>query len=385
MPVTLKVLFVEDSELDTQLMVHELEKAGYRPAWRRVEDRAALETALAQPGWDVAIVDYSLPSFTGEEALEVVHDAQPELPAIMVTGTLPEEASPRVMRSGAVDFVNKANLARLAPAIDRELRAARIRDRINALETEVKQQLAELLRAEAIDRARGEFVNAVSHELRIPLTTILGYAELMDEGIGGSLSDAQRQYLQQIVESALRQERVVDDLLDYARSEAGTFQLRLMEVDFRARLLEIVESLQPQAAKVGVALEVVPMPQPLMITGDPQRIGQVLTNLISNAIKFSEPGSAVLIRAGWAGEELVCEVQDFGPGIAAEDQPKLFQLFSQLEGGRRRGGTGLGLAISRTIVEAHGGRIGLKSELGAGSTFWFRLPRVPSQAVQDRE
>lgn len=377
MTTNLKVLFVEDSELDACLMVRELERSGFVPSWRRVDDLPALETALKEECWDVAILDYTLPTITGDQALDVVHDVTPTLPTIVVTGTLSEDASARMMRAGASDFVNKDNLTRLGPAVDREIRASRIRDQINALETEVKQQLAELMRAGEIDRARGQFVNAVSHELRTPLTTILGYAELLEEGVGGLLNEAQSQYLKQIVEGALRQEQVVNDLLDYARSEAGTFQLRWMELDFRAKLLEIVDSLQPQAQRARVSLELVPMAQPLMITGDPQRIGQVLTNLISNAIKFSEPQAAVLIRAGWDGEDLRCEIQDFGPGIAAEDIPKLFQLFSQLEGGRRRGGTGLGLAISRTIVEAHGGKIGVRSEMGQGSTFWFTLPRVP--------
>jgi signal transduction histidine kinase len=380
MTTQLRVLFVEDSELDARLMVHELEKAGFRPAWRRVDDRPALETALLQEGWDVAILDFSMPAFSGDAALELVQRARPTLPAIMVTGTLPEDASATLMRAGAADFVSKDNLTRLGPAIERELRASRIREHIHALETEVKQQLADLMRAEEVDRARGQFVNAVSHELRTPLTTILGYAELMEEGVSGTLNDAQRQYLQQIVEGALRQERVVNDLLNYARSEAGTFQLRLTALDFRAKLLEIVDSLRPQALKSQVALEVVPMPRPLLITGDPQRIGQVLTNLITNAIKFSQPNGAVLIRAAWADDDVLCEVQDFGPGIAAEDVPKLFRLFSQLEAGRRLGGTGLGLAISRTIVEAHGGSIGVQSAIGEGSKFWFRLPRVSRDA-----
>jgi signal transduction histidine kinase len=380
-PKALRVLMVEDSELDARLMLHELEKVGYEPECARVDDREALERELKGAAWDVAILDYTLPSFSGEDALDVVHRTRPGLPAIMVTGTLHEDASARLMQAGAADFVNKANLTRLGPAVERELRSVRIRDRIQDLETEVKQQLAAILRAQEIDRVRGQFVNAVSHELRTPLTSILGYAELLEEGVAGSLSPDQRHYLRQIVTSALRQENVVDDLLDYARSEAGTFQLRLMDLDLREMVHATLEALEPQARQAHVALELVPMPQPLKLMGDPHRIGQLLTNLLTNAIKFSEPGSAVLIRAGWVEDEVLCEVQDFGPGIDEADVPRLFQLFSQLEAGRHRGGTGLGLAIGRTIAEAHGGAIGVRSVPGQGSTFWFRLPRIPPLAA----
>ena len=173
----------------------------------------------------------------------------------------------------------------------------------------------------------------------------------------------------------MRQEKVVSDLLDYARQEAGSFRLRRQRLDFRHRLEETLEALTPTARRRKIRLEVAPMPEPLLLPFDAQRIGQVLNNLLENALKFSDLGGRVRVAAGWEGDRLRFEVHDDGPGIAQKDVPRLFQLFGQLENGARKGGTGLGLAISKTIVEAHGGDIGVDSEPGQGSTFWFHLPR----------
>ena len=236
---------------------------------------------------------------------------------------------------------------------------------------------AEIEAAREVDRLKTAFVNAVSHDLRTPLTTITGYAEFLEDELAGPLNEAQRKYLDQIQKSTRRLEGLVNDLLDVARLEAGTFTLNPSEVDLGAMLAEIVESFRPQVQAMGVRLEVDVPAEPLLLQADVPRLERVFTNLIGNALKFTPAGGAIGLRVRLDGAVARSEVTDTGPGIAPDDLPRLFQRFVQLEAGTRKGGTGLGLSISKAIVEAHGGRIGADSQPGAGSTFWFTLPLTP--------
>ncbi len=239
-----------------------------------------------------------------------------------------------------------------------------------------QKALAELAAARDLDRLKNQFVSAITHDLRIPLSVIVGYAELLEEGLGGALTPQQLEYLGQIERGAKRLERLVNDLLDFARMEAGTFKLQLEPTEFGATVQEMVDSFKPQADGARVALTAIVPHAPLDVRIDPQRIEQVLGNLIGNALKFTPEGGAIEVRASFDGDELRCEVEDTGEGIEAADLPKLFLRFSQLAAGaQKKRGTGLGLSISKGIVEAHGGRIGVRSEPGKGSVFWFTLPR----------
>lgn len=250
---------------------------------------------------------------------------------------------------------------------------------VEARTSELARALSELQAAyrdlQRLGQLKANLVDAVSHDLRTPLTAIKGYAEFLEEEIGGPLSPAQQGFLAQIQSGIQRLERLVNDLLDYARIEAGTFKLSLEDANLALKIGDMVESFRPQAEASHIQLQV-EVPTPLLeVRMDPNRIEQVLGNLIGNALKFTPAGGAVWIRAFRDGESLRCEVQDTGEGIAPEDFPRLFQRFGQTEkGSQKRGGTGLGLSISKSIVEAHGGRIGVASEPGRGSLFWFTLP-----------
>jgi PAS domain S-box-containing protein len=239
------------------------------------------------------------------------------------------------------------------------------------LESELRVQYEKL---KQLDDLKNEFVNAVSHDLRTPLTSILGYAEFLEDEIGGPLSEEQRQFVSQIQASTRRLETLVDDLLDFARIEAGTFRLRCAPSDMREPVHEILDSLRPQAEEAAITLRWEAPEDQLTLVMDGRRIQQVVTNLLHNAIKFTPKGGTITVRLSKDDGGVRCEVIDTGAGIAEEDIPKLFQRFSQLQRGMAKGGTGLGLSISKSIVEAHGGHIGVKSRLGAGSTFWFTLP-----------
>jgi len=245
------------------------------------------------------------------------------------------------------------------------------------LEAQLRSQYERL---KELDRLKSNFVNAVTHELRTPLTSIMGYAEFLEDEIGGKLAESQIEFVRQIQRGSRRLEFLLNDLLDFARIEAGTFRLRLASDDLGLKMREIVESLRPQAEEAGIQLHVALPDAPLVFRMDAQRVGQVLINLIGNALKFTPPGGSITVSAHREDSQVRCEVTDTGIGIAPEDIPKLFQRFSQLESGVRQGkGAGLGLSISKALVEAHGGTIGVTSEPNRGSTFWFTLPFEPAQ------
>ncbi|MDB5095930.1 MAG: sensor hybrid histidine kinase [Cyanobacteria bacterium RYN_339] len=218
---------------------------------------------------------------------------------------------------------------------------------------------------------RTEFMHAIAHDLQNPLTTIMGYAEFLDES---TLTPDQALYVKELERAAQRMQALIADLLDAARLEAGTATPKLAMADLAALLREAAAAIQPgiQSADLTLALDL--PAEPLLVRTDARRVGQVLANLLSNAVKFSTDGGEIALRALQTAAGLRIEVSDRGAGIHPEDREKLFRRYSQLEAGRRHGGTGLGLGISRSIVEALGGEIGVTSEPGQGSIFWFTLP-----------
>jgi PAS domain S-box-containing protein len=241
----------------------------------------------------------------------------------------------------------------------------------------LSRRTEELRRMQELDHLKTNFVHSVSHELRTPLTSILGFAEFLEDELGGPLTDEQRQYVLEIVAGTRRLERLVDDLLDFARIEAGTFKLKCQTADLGEKVREVVASLTPQARQSRLDLSLALPDGELPIGMDPHRVGQVLINLINNAIKFTPAGGSIHVRVvaqDGAGGPYRIEVADTGTGIEPGDRQKLFKRFSQLDNAARKGGSGLGLSISKVLVEAHGGQIGVESEPGRGSTFWFTLP-----------
>ena len=231
-----------------------------------------------------------------------------------------------------------------------------------------------------LDQLKTNFVSAVTHELRTPLTSIRGYTELLEEVGEERLTPEDRGFVAQIARAAARLEHLVDDMLDAARLEAGSFTLHLEEGDLAAKAAEIVDSLRPQGEEARVAIAPT-LPEQLVLPMDAQRVGQVLANLLGNAVKFSPAGGTVRLAVIAEPDAALVEVADEGEGIAPEELPRLFQRFSQLTAGlKRRSGTGLGLSIAKALVEAHGGQIGVRSQPGQGTTFWFRLPRVAPAA-----
>ncbi|WP_224372258.1 ATP-binding protein [Hyalangium versicolor] len=229
-----------------------------------------------------------------------------------------------------------------------------------------------------LDRLKNEFVSTVSHELRTPLTAILGSLSLLQGGVVGHIDPQARELIQIAHANVERLIRLVNDILDIEKIEAGGLELKLGVVDPKDIVATTVDGIRGMAQVAGVEL-VSDVGDSHKVYGDFDRLVQVLTNLVSNAIKFSPARGSVFVRTmPQPGMRVRFSVVDQGRGIAPEQQHKLFGKFQQLDSSdtRSKGGTGLGLAISKAIVELHRGRIGVESQVGQGATFWFELPSL---------
>jgi PAS domain S-box-containing protein len=248
--------------------------------------------------------------------------------------------------------------------------------------TELKRTQADLGRlaqaAEAASRAKSAFLALMSHEIRTPLSALLGFADLL---AAAELPTEQARYATIIRDSGKVLLTILNDILDFAKLEAGRLSLESVAVEVHAMLREAMAGVELLGAEKGLEfrLEIEPG-LPRLMLGDPVRLKQILLNLLANAVKFTERGHVALraraIRAEGGRAALRVEIEDTGIGIEQVELPRLFQMFEQadLSITRRFGGTGLGLAICRQLVGMMGGRIGVASEPGVGSTFWFELP-----------
>ena len=226
-----------------------------------------------------------------------------------------------------------------------------------------------------LEEMKDGFVSTVSHELRTPLTSIKGYQEMLLEGEAGPLNEEQREYAEVAYRNAARLNMLVEDLLLLSRIQEGKIGMGCEVLDVGRIVREVAEELRPAAGAKGLSLSSSAEPH-LTVTGDRLRLAQVLTNLLTNAIKLTPPGRSVETRARWAGgeERLVVEVIDEGVGVPASELPRLTERFFRASTAEGIQGTGLGLAITKEIVERHGGRLEIESEEGAGSTFRIVLP-----------
>jgi signal transduction histidine kinase len=230
---------------------------------------------------------------------------------------------------------------------------------------------------------KSQFLANMSHELRTPLNAILGYTELMADGAYGEPSEKMLNVLKRLESNGKHLLGLINDVLDLSKIEAGQLVLELSDYSIQDIAHTVRSTLEPLAAdkKLGFKVEVAPQLPPGH--GDGRRLTQVLINLVGNAIKFTDAGE-VVIKAAAADGSFCLSVRDTGPGISVTDQAKLFQEFQQADNAitKKKGGTGLGLAISKRIVEMHGGKIWVDSQVGQGSTFAFTLPVVVDRQAE---
>jgi signal transduction histidine kinase len=263
--------------------------------------------------------------------------------------------------------------------------ATDLQDSYTRLEQKVSDRTAELIIANEklkdLDKLKSDFVSNVSHELRTPLTAIKGSVDNMLDGLTGDLNEKQTRYLVRVKSSADRLARLINDLLDLSRVEAG-IKLKRTNLSLPTVAREVTENLGPLASEKQISFELTCSDSNLVAWADRDRITEVLTNLVGNAIKFTPTRGKVTVSlsrngANWAK----ISVADTGPGISADEASRIFDKFYQVSHPEQRKakGTGLGLSIAKALVEMHGGKIWLESEAGKGSIFFFTLPSEPQE------
>ncbi|MFN3428654.1 MAG: MHYT domain-containing protein [Candidatus Sericytochromatia bacterium] len=233
------------------------------------------------------------------------------------------------------------------------------------------------------DLLKDRFLSVLSHELRTPINAILGFGSILEDGVAGPLNPEQQRYIRKLTDGAEHMLALVSDLLDMSRIQAGKFSLNPAPMTLEPVVEDVLGNLCALADQRRLTLENAVGPGLPGLVADTQRVRQVLTNLVGNAIKFTPEGGRVTVTAMRDGQGVRVEVIDTGVGISPEDQRRLFNPFTQLDmsATRQAGGTGLGLSIAKALVEAHGGRIGVESAVGAGSRFWFILPLRAAERV----
>jgi signal transduction histidine kinase len=237
---------------------------------------------------------------------------------------------------------------------------------------EIEQKSREL---EAASRHKSEFLANMSHELRTPLNAIIGFSEVLSEGMFGEINEKQTEYLKDILESGQHLLSLINDILDLSKIEAGRMELEPTDFDLPSAIENALILVRERASRRGITLGRTIDERLGDIRADERKVKQVLLNLLSNALKFTPEGGSIDVRAGLQDGAAAISVTDTGVGIAPEDQEAVFEEFRQVgTAAKKVEGTGLGLALSRKFIELHGGRIWVKSQVGAGSTFTFTLP-----------
>ncbi|PCC73748.1 Signal transduction histidine kinase [Nannocystis exedens] len=357
-------MVVDDDEEDAMLLVYELERGGFDVRWVCVDTAEEMRDQLERGGWELVLSDCAMPRFSGREALAELHASGLDLPFIVVSGALREEDAVDALRAGAHDFIVKGRLARLLPAVERELREAELRRRQR--ETEARLAESEKL------RALGLMAAGIAHDLRnifTPLTLHTGLLRriLADHPVA-------LRSLTKIDHGLAIGVQVIDRLSGFSRRGGGVETVTGALAELAREAVELCRHRSPPQVRL-ILDESSPTP-PIRIC--PGEFTSALVNLIGNALDAVETSGTVTVRTGAGADGAYVEVVDDGPGIAKEVQARMLEPFFTT----KPEGTGLGLAIVRAFVDRHGGKLSFETAPGAGTCvrMWFPTP-LPAQAA----
>lgn len=375
---SIKVLIVEDSPKDREMYRRFLceDSTVQFCCLEATSGEEALSIAEAQTP-DCILLDNRLPDREGIELLPELLARRPGglLPVVMLSGQGNELTAVQAMQRGAQEYVVKGMLTAqsLRHAVLNAIEKVFLLSTLRAKQEQLAEKNQELERA---SKFKSEFLAIMSHEIRTPVNGVVGMTELL---LNTSLTSEQREYVDAVRSSAETLVAVLNDILDVSKVEAGKLSLESIDFNCPNLIRNVLRPLEHVAKQKGIGLEIQIAPSIGSLKGDPTRISQIITNLVGNAIKFTQQGKVVaratVPAVSPSSQTLRFEVADTGIGIAREELGKMFRAFSQADASttRKFGGTGLGLAICKQLVELMGGQIGVESEAGKGSLFWFQV------------
>ena len=366
------ILIVDDQAVNVSLLERLLREAGYACVASTMNPHEVC--ALHRKNrYDLILLDLRMPGMDGFQVMEGLktNDADGDLSVLVITAEPDHKL--RALQAGAKDFISKPfDLVEVKTRIHNMLEVRLLNKKLENDNKMLKR----------LDRTKSEFLSTVSRELRTPLTSIRDSLEVLASGVAGSLPDKARSFIEIAQNNCERLIRLINDILDIEKIESGQMSFALRPLDLMELIDQTVKADEGFAARHDVRLQVVAAQPGAKVHADPDRLAQVMTNLISNACKFSPPGSTVDIAVTREGGRLKVAVADCGPGISDEFLACIFQRFSQADSSdaRQKGGTGLGLSISKAIVERLGGEIGFTTGKGKATTFYFFLPECSEPA-----
>jgi two-component system sensor histidine kinase/response regulator len=365
-PVVGRILVVDDHEANRILLRDILELDGHTAVLAASGSEAL--PAAADPELDLVLLDVNMPGMDGLEVCRRLR-ADPvtaSLPIILVTALAERTHRLDGISAGANDYLTKP--------IDRPDLLLRVRNalRLRRLHRELAVQYGKL---QELERMRDSLVHMLVHDFRTPLTSISAYLQMAQARAGELADPVLVNDLNEMSQSVDQLADMVSDVLDVSRFEAGAMPLRRSSIDLRQIAAEAIASL---GGSRHAPVEFCPPGASVVALADPDLIRRVIANLLGNAVKFTPPSGQVRVQVASANSGSEVRVQDNGPGIPAEFQSHIFEKFGQAgNGGRQVRSSGLGLTFCKLAVEAHGGWIGVESEVGKGSTFRFTLPPSP--------
>jgi len=368
-----RILIVDDTPANIQMLAAILKANGYQISVAQSGAQALGLVARIRPA--LILLDVMMPEMDGLEVCRQLKadEALAAIPIIFLTAKTDSADIIRGFEAGAVDYVAK-------PFNTREL-LARVHTHLTfrRQQRELKENYRKL---SELERLRDNLVHMVVHDLRSPLLGLSGCLQMLQADLAGTLGKDQAADLESAMNSAQRLGEMVTSLLDVSRLEAGEMPLQKRSCDLHQVIAEAIESLGALTRERHVHL--VPAEVPVTLECDPEIVGRIIANLVGNALKFTPSGGDVQVAVERVDRLLKVTVTDRGPGIPVEFRERIFEKFGQVENLAKgmSPSTGLGLTFCKLAVEAHGGSIGVNSEVGRGSTFWFMLPASPSSLIE---
>ncbi len=366
---SLRVLLVEDSSDDEILLIRALRKGGFNPEVNRSETPEEMISALKEQPWDIVIADYYLPRFSAIDALKILREHNRRIPCIVVSGKIGEENAAGVMRSGAHDYVSKSNLARLAPAVRRELEETELREEHENVKhklTRTEEKMERQQQREREVRLLSQIVSGVAHEVRNPLNAITALMESFLAEVGEEERfEPYRHYFGQQVD---RLSSLMQDLLELGRPiDPASFQTISLTKLCRDTA-EVWKHVESERANRDLFVE---CEEGIEVAGDFTRLQNTVSNLLDNAAQHSPSNAPLSLRLKKHNGEARIEIVDRGTGIKEDHLSRIFDPFFTT----RKGGVGLGLGIVRHTIESHDGTVEMvNNEPGPGAMAIIRLP-----------